>query len=243
MESTYKRMGTKMKGKKMKTAKMICELNDQVFNECDEIFEKEVVSVFLNAIPNATKANILELMEYYFLQSITMFARHESDEMMPHLSENESNYDIDSPKPTYISEYIGIVGNLFLAGYIDFLCDYDDDYKQTDYPTNLSYYGNSKYEAWVYFRDNFFYKKRFDRTDEENDNHPDWFATFYFATSWDKPEDWSGKNIVVAVTEKGKKYLNEILAPKFYEKYKDVEIYLDNEGNIIGSNADTAIKA
>ena len=150
-----------MKGKKMKTAKMICELNDQVFNECDEIFEKEVVSVFLNAIPNATKANILELMEYYFLQSITMFARHESDEMMPHLSENESNYDIDSPEPTYISEYIGIVGNLFLAGYIDFLCDYDDDYKQTDYPTNLSYYGNSKYEAWVYFRDNFFYKKKF----------------------------------------------------------------------------------
>ena len=232
-----------MKGKKMKTAKMICELNDQVFNECDEIFEKEVVSVFLNAIPNATKANILELMEYYFLQSITMFARHESDEMMPHLSENESNYDIDSPEPTYISEYIGIVGNLFLAGYIDFLCDWDDDYKQTDYHTNLSYYGNSKYEDWVYFRYNFFYKKRFDRTDEENDNHPDWFATFYFATSWDKPEDWSGKNIVVAVTEKGKKYLNEILAPKFYEKYKDVEIYLDDEGNIIGSNADTAIKA
>ena len=236
-------MGTEMKGKKIKTAKMICELNDQVFNECDEIFEKEVVSVFLDAIPNATKANILELMEYYFLQSITMFARHESDEMMPRLSENESNYDIDSPEPTYISEYISIVGNLFLAGYIDFLCDYDDDYKQTDYPTNLSYYGSSKYEAWVYFRDNFFYKKRFDRTDEENDNHPDWFATFYFATSWDKPEDWSGKNIVVAVTEKGKKYLNEILAPKFYEKYKDVEIYLDDEGDIIGSNADTAIKA
>ena len=231
-----------MKGKKIKTAKMICELNDQVFNECDEIFEKEVVSVFLDAIPNATKANILELMEYYFLQSITMFARHESDEMMPHLISYD-NDDIDSPEPTYISEYIGIVGNLFLAGYIDFLCDWDDEYKQTDYPTNLSYYGNSKYEAWVYFRDNFFYKKRFDRTDEENDNHPDWFATFYFATSWDKPEDWSGKNIVVAVTEKGKLYLNETLAPKFYEKYKDVEIYLDDEGNIIGSNADTAIKA
>ena len=232
-----------MKGKKMKTAKMICELNDQVFNECDEIFEKEVVSVFLNAIPNATKANILELMEYYFLQSITMFARHESDEMMPHLSENESNYDIDSPEPTYISEYIGIVGNLFLAGYIDFLCDYDDDYKQTDYPTNLSYYGNSKYEAWVYFRDNFFYKKKFCRSYDEDRNNEEGYSVLYSCTSWDKPDDWSGKNIVVAVTEKGKKYLNEILAPKFYEKYKDVEIYLDDEGNIIGSNADTAIKA
>ena len=232
-----------MKGKKMKTAKMICELNDQVFNECDEIFEKEVVSVFLNAIPNATKANILELMEYYFLQSITMFARHESDEMMPHLSENESNYDIDSPEPTYISEYIGIVGNLFLAGYIDFLCDWDDDYKQTDYPTNLSYYGNSKYEAWVYFRDNFFYKKKFCRSYDEDRNNEEGYSVLYSCTSWDKPDDWSQYNILVAVTEKGKKYLNEILAPKFYEKYKDVEIYLDNEGNIIGSNADTAIKA
>ena len=236
-------MGTKMKGKKMKTAKMICELNDQVFNECDEIFEKEVVSVFLNAIPNATKANILELMEYYFLQSITMFARHESDEMMPHLSENESNYDIDSPEPTYISEYIGIVGNLFLAGYIDFLCDWDDDYKQTDYPTNLSYYGNSKYEAWVYFRDNFFYKKKFCRSYDEDRNNEEGYSVLYSCTSWDKPDDWSQYNILVAVTEKGKKYLNEILAPKFYEKYKDVEIYLDDEGNIIGSNADTAIKA
>ena len=236
-------METEMKGKKMKTAKMLKEMGYQVFNSCDEIFSKPILNVLLKAIPNATKADILELMEYYFLRSITMFARHESDEMMPYLSENESNYDIDSPNPTYISEYIGIVGNLFLAGYIDFLCDYDDDYKQTDYPTNLSYYGNSKYEAWVYFRDNFFYKKRFDRTDEENNDHPDWFATFYFATSWDKPEDWSGKNIVVALTPKGKQYLSETLDPKFYEKYKDVEIYLDDEGNIIGSNADTAVKA
>ena len=232
----------------MKKTKIIYKMGEQVFQVDNysskyDLFERYTIDTFLKIIPNTLKSSILELMEYYFLQSITMFARHESDEMMPRLSENESNYDIDSPNPTYISEYMGIVGNLFLVGYIDFLCDWDDEYKQTDYPTNLSYYGNSKYEAWVYFRDNFFYKKRFDRTDEENDNHPDWFATFYFATSWDKPEDWSGKNIVVAVTEKGKKYLNEILAPKFYEKYKDVEIYLDDEGNIIGSNADTAVKA
>ena len=232
-----------MMGTEVKKAKIIYECNKQVFRESDELFSKPTISIFLKVMPHATKVVILEFMEYLFLRLISTFARHESDEMMPYLSENESNYDIDSPNPTYISEYIGIVGNLFLAGYIDFLCDYDDDYKQTDYPTNLSYYGNSKYEAWVYFRDNFFYKKRFDRTDEENDNHPDWFATFYFATSWDKPEDWSGKNIVVALTPKGKQYLNETLAPKFYEKYKDVEIYLDDEGNIIGSNADTAVKA
>ena len=232
----------------MKKAKIIYKMGEQVFQVDNysskyDLFERYTIDTFLKTIPDTAKSSILELMEYYFINTIVYFARHEIRDMMPYLTENESNYDIDSPEPTYISEYIGIVGNLFLAGYIDFLCDWDDDYKQTDYPTNLSYYGNSKYEAWVYFRDNFFYKKRFDRTDEENDNHPDWFATFYFATSWDKPEDWSGKNIVVAVTEKGKKYLNEILAPKFYEKYKDVEIYLDDEGNIIGSNADTAIKA
>ena len=230
-------------GTEMKKAKIIYECNKQVFRESDELFSKPTISIFLKVMPHATKVVILEFMEYLFLRLISTFARHESDEMMPYLSENESIYDIDSPNPTYISEYIGIVGNLFLAGHIDFLCDYDDDYKQTDYPTNLSYYGNSKYEAWVYFRDNFFYKKRFDRTDEENNDHPDWFATFYFATSWDKPEDWSGKNIVVALTPKGKQYLNETLAPKFYEKYKDVEIYLDDEGNIAGSNADTAVKA
>ena len=229
-------------GTEVKKAKIIYERNKQVFRESDELFSKPTISIFLKVMPHATKVVILEFMEYLFLRLISTFARHESDEMMPYLISYD-NDDIDSPNPTYISEYIGIVGNLFLAGYIDFLCDYDDDYKQTDYPTNLSYYGNSKYEAWVYFRDNFFYKKRFDRTDEENNDHPDWFATFYFATSWDKPEDWSGKNIVVDLTPKGKQYLNETLAPKFYEKYKDVEIYLDDEGNIIGSNADTAVKA
>ena len=241
MESTYKRMGTEMKGKKMKTAKMIKEMEYQVFNSCDEIFSKPILNVLLKAIPNATKADILELMEYYFLRSITMFARHESDEMMPYLISYD-NDDIDSPEPTYISEYIGIVGNLFLAGYIDFLCDWDDDYKQTDYPTNLSYYGNSKYEAWVYFRDNFFYKKKFSRSYDEDRNNEEGYSVLYSCTSWDKPDDWSQYNILVALTPKGKQYLNETLAPKFYEKYKDVEIYLDDEGNIIGSNADTAIK-
>lgn len=230
-------------GTEMKKIKMIHESGEQLFTEYDRLFCRPIIEVFLKVIPNTTKTDILELLEHCCLCMVASAPRHESDEMMPYLSENESNYDIDSPNPTYISEYISIVGNLFLVGYIDFLCDWDDEYKQTDYPTNLSYYGNSKYEAWVYFRDNFFYKKRFDRTDEENNDHPDWFATFYFATSWDKPEDWSGKNIVVALTPKGKQYLSETLAPKFYEKYKDVEIYLDDEGNIIGSNADTAVKA
>lgn len=235
-------------GTEMKKAKIIYKMGEQVFQVDNysskyDLFERYTIDTFLKTIPDTAKSSILELMEYYFINTIVYFARHEIRDMMPYLTENESNYDIDSPKPTYISEYIGIVGNLFLAGYIDFLCDWDDDYKQTDYPTNLSYYGNSKYEAWVYFRDNFFYKKKFCRSYDEDRNNEEGYSVLYSCTSWDKPDDWSQYNILVAVTQKGKKYLNEILAPKFYEKYKDVEIYLDDEGNIIGSNADTAIKA
>ena len=232
-----------MMGTEMKKIKMIHESGEQLFTEYDRLFCRPIIEVFLKVIPNTTKTDILELLEHCCLCMVASAPRHESDEMMPYLSENESNYDIDSPNPTYISEYIGIVGNLFLAGCIDFLCDYDDDYKQTDYPTNLSYYGNSKYEAWVYFRDNFFYKKKFSRSYDEDRNNEEGYSVLYSCTSWDKPDDWSQYNILVALTPKGKQYLNETLAPKFYEKYKDVEIYLDDEGNIIGSNADTAVKA
>ena len=63
----------------------------------------------------------------------------------------------NDPNPTYISEYINIVGQLFLAGYIDFGTNYDNnDHSKIDYPTNLSYYKEDKYEAWRHFRDNFF---------------------------------------------------------------------------------------
>lgn len=219
----------------MKKAKFIYECNKQVFRGCDELFEKPMIDVFLKVIPNATKSDILEFMEYIFLRLISTFARHESDEMMPRLISYD-NDDIDSLEPTYISEYIGMVGNLFLAGYIDFLCDYDDEYNKIDYPTNLSYYGNSQYEAWIYFRDNFFYKKKFCRSDDEDRNNEEGYSILYSHTSWDKPEDWSQYNILVALTEKGKKYLNEVLAPRFYEKYKGVEIYLDDDWSITGSN-------
>ena len=83
-----------------------------------DLFERYTIDTFLKTIPDTAKSSILELMEYYFINTIVYFARHEIRDMMPYLTENESNYDIDSPEPTYISEYIGIVGNLFLAGYM-----------------------------------------------------------------------------------------------------------------------------
>ncbi|EHL8267774.1 hypothetical protein I9Q68_02340, partial [Campylobacter coli] len=47
------------------------------------------------------------------------------------------------------------------------------------------------------------------------------------------PQYWSQYNIWVATTPKGTKYFNEILAPKFYNKYKDLEVEIDDKGNII----------
>ncbi|HED6133944.1 TPA: hypothetical protein R5X18_001631 [Campylobacter coli] len=40
-------------------------------------------------------------------------------------------------------------------------------------------------------------------------------------------------NINCFRTQKGTKYFNEILAPKFYNKYKDLEVEIDDKGNII----------
>ncbi|MEE6575280.1 hypothetical protein VWM83_09345, partial [Campylobacter coli] len=42
------------------------------------------------------------------------------------------------------------------------------------------------------------------------------------------PQYWSQYNIWVATTPKGTKYFNEILAPKFYNKYKDLEVEIDD---------------
>ncbi len=34
-------------------------------------------------------------------------------------------------------------------------------------------------------------------------------------------------------TPKGDDYFNHILAPKFYEKYKNLEVEIDDQGNIL----------
>ncbi len=187
-----------------------------------------------------------------------------------HIDNLDDNLSPNPPKPTYISEYINIIGQLFLAGYIDFgtYCDNEDSNK-IDYPTNLSYYKEDKYQeenllshqkedkyqAWIYFRDNFFYAKRFNRDldddimiyegkeysikdcprriDKERGSVLCGYSTMYSDTSWDTPKYWSQYNIWVARTEKGTKYFNEILAPRFYNKYKDLSVEIDEKGNIV----------
>ena len=210
------------------------------------------------------KVNVLEFFEYYFLlicgKSIGI-SRWELDTLMLidayHIDNLDDTLSPNPPKPTYISEYINIVGQLFLAGYIDFgsYCD-DEDRDKIDYPENLSYYKEDKYQAWIYFRDNFFYANAFNKSDDDDimiyegkeystKDCPTYFntetkrkkycgySTMYSDTSWDTPKYWSQYNIWVAQTEKGTKYFNEILAPRFYNKYKDLEVEIDEKGNII----------
>ena len=96
------------------------------------------------------------------------------------------------------------------------------DFYIIDEPTQptLSNYKEDKYQAWAYFRDNFICKEHFNAED-------------FCDTSWNTPNKWSKYNINVMPTLKGTQYFNEILAPRFYNKYKDLRVEIDEKGNII----------
>ena len=219
----------------------------------------DIELLIFSQIPSITKADILELFEFSIMCCFWA-SRIEGDEIMIdtyHIDNLDDTLSPNLPKPTYISEYINIIGQLFLAGYIDFgsYCD-DNDRDKIDYPTNLSHYKEDKYQAWIYFRDNYFYKNAFNKSDDDDiliyegkeythKNCPTYFnaktnsiaycgySTMYSDTSWDTPKYWSEYNIFIARTQKGTKYFNEILAPRFYNKYKDLEVEIDEKGNII----------
>lgn len=197
----------------------------------------DIKLLIFSQIPNITKADILELFELSILCCFWA-SRIEGDEIMIWTHRIDNLDDVLSPnppKPTYISEYINTIGQLFLAGYIDFgsYCDYEDRDK-IDYPTNLSYWKEDKYQAWIYFRDNFFYANKFNRDLDEAGTHDEQgYNLLLDDISWDNPTYWSQYNIWVARTPKGTQYFNEILAPRFYNKYKDLEVEIDDKGNIV----------
>ncbi|EDO7513831.1 hypothetical protein GJ380_10015, partial [Campylobacter coli] len=99
------------------------------------------------------KVGILELFEYYILlicgKSMGV-SRWECNNLILldtySIDNISSPFYLNTPKPTYISEYINVLGQLFLAGYIDFgsYCD-EEDRNKIDYPSNLSYYKEDKY--------------------------------------------------------------------------------------------------
>ncbi|GAB0174040.1 hypothetical protein NHP164001_20630 [Helicobacter trogontum] len=206
---------------------------DDIFRETkrDEFWEMQL---FLQ-IPNLTKTDILEYFEYIALGYsiggvecdclyIPMSYLDSKDEVI----ENDSN-------PTYISEYINIVGQLFLGDYIDFgsYCD-NDDRDTIDYPSNLSYYKEDKYQAWIHFKDNFFYTDAYYRDIIDlREKYPNMSDDEYRNADWDTPQYWDRDRFWVARTPKGNEYFEKVLAPRFYNKYKDLEVEIDSKGNII----------
>ncbi|HGH3987024.1 TPA: hypothetical protein ACJISN_001695 [Campylobacter coli] len=224
------------------------QLKENVYNN-----PSLIISSFL-----ITKMDILELFEYYILficgksMGASRWECNNSILLGTCNIDNLSNpFSLNTPKPTYISEYINILGRLFLAGYIDFgsYCD-EEDRNKIDYPSNLSYYKEDKYQAWIYFRDNFFYTDAFSKgyyddiliykgkeytanTLPKLKKGETIYSTMHSAASWDMPRYWSGYNIWVARTEKGTKYLREILEPRIYNKYKDLEVEIDDKGSVL----------
>uniref|UniRef100_UPI000CF147B0 hypothetical protein n=1 Tax=Helicobacter trogontum TaxID=50960 RepID=UPI000CF147B0 len=172
-------------------------------------------------IPNLTKVDILEFFEESILDLATGYSGNgiELDSLFFEFLLDNTNVMADnSTNPTYISEYISIVGQLFLAGYIDFgLCGLQDKEE------NLLSKQRDKYQAWIHFRDNFFYTDAFYRDiTEVREKYPNMSDDEYIYSNWDTPQYWDSYRFWVTRTPKGTKYFNEILAPRFYNKYKDL---------------------
>ncbi|RDU60091.1 hypothetical protein CQA53_11045, partial [Helicobacter didelphidarum] len=178
-------------------------------------------------IPNLTKIDILEYFEVTILDLAT--GPFGEDDGVMELDSLFFTYLFDnvvennSANPTYISEYINIIGQLFLAGYIEFgMCGLQDKEE------NLLSRQKDKYQAWIYFRDNFFYTDVFyiDMIDLR-EKYPNMSDDDYVYSTWDMYRFW------VSRTPEGTQYFDEILSPRFYKKYKDLEVEIDSKGNIV----------
>ena len=201
------------------------DFNNVEYGKYDEFWEMQL---FLQ-IPNLTKADILEYFEYLALERILS---GECDVGFVPMSYLDSKNEImeNDPNPTYISEHINVVGQLFLAGYIEFgMCGLQDKEENL-----LSKQKPDKYQAWIHFRDNFFYTEAYYKDILDlRERYPNMSDEDYFNSTWDTPQFWDKYRFWVATTERGEKYFNEILSPKFYNKYKDLEVEIDDKGNII----------
>ena len=203
-------------------------LLDKILNMDKYNYEMDLL---LDYLQNETKTEILFAFEYVFLKLVDdeFFPRSElNSNIIQEYHINGSN--INSPKPSYISEYINTVGQLFLAGYIEFgMCGLQDKEENL-----LSKQKDDKYQAWIHFRDNFFYTGAYwdDRMDLE-ERYKDMSDEDYVYSNWDTPQFWDMYRFWVCRTPKGTKYFKEVLAPKFYNKYKDLEVEVDDEGKVI----------
>ena len=184
-------------------------------------------------IPNLTKVDILEYFEESILDLATGYSGNgiELDSLFLEFLFDSTNVTAgNSTNPTYISEFINVIGQLFLAGYIEFgMCGLQN--KQENL---LSNQGSDKYQAWIHFRDNFFYAGAYYRDiTEVREKYPNMSDDEYIYSTWDTPQYWDRYRFWVARTPKGTKYFDEILSPRFYNKYKDLEVEIDDKGNVI----------
>ena len=181
------------------------DIGDSIFPRWDTTLNSYIQS-YLDTFATHTdicEVDIMEIIEYDILCELSMFYEYSEIYMI---------FNLYTKK--YQDKYIAILEGLFLNNMIDFYI--------IDEPTQptLATYKKDKYQAWIYFRDNFICKECFNAKDFCN-------------TSWNAPSKWSRYNINVTITPKGTKYFNEILSPRFYEKYKDLEVEIDDKGNIV----------
>jgi len=225
----------------MAIGRVIGGLYHNLFYEFYELFHNHLemyndrwhFELFLQ-IPNLKKVDILEYFEEAILNLAT--GHFGDDDGVMELDSLFFTYLFDnvvennSANPTYISEYINTVGQLFLAGYIEFgMCGLQDKEENL-----LSKQKDDKYQAWIYFRDNLFYTDAFYIDYEDlKEKYPNMSDDDYVYSTWDTPQFWDKYTFWVARTEKGTQYFNEILAPRFYEKYKDLSVEIDSNGNIV----------
>ena len=185
--------------------KVVESIKDSIFPQWDiklDLYIKSYIDIFLTH-KNISQNDIAEIIEYDILCEIYYFDKHCEIDMIFSL------YTQD-----YKDKYSAILTELFFNDMLDFYI--------IDEPTQptLSRYKNDKYQAWIYFRDNFITKERF-------------YAEGFCTALWDMPDKWSKHNINAKIAPKGTKYFDEILAPRFYNKYKDLEVEIDERGNIV----------
>ena len=205
-----------------------------LFPDFDEIVKKIGYDVYHSnwemqlflQIPNLTKADVLEYFEHFIMD----FALNGDGEVDSIFMVINKGLAINNPNPTYISEHINVVGQLFLAGYIEFgMCGLQDKEENL-----LSKQKPDKYQSWIHFRDNFFYAEAYYKDILDlRERYPNMSDEDYVNSTWNTPQYWDKYRFWVATTERGEKYFNESLSPKFYNKYKDLEVEIDDKGNII----------
>ncbi|WP_110544191.1 hypothetical protein, partial [Helicobacter cinaedi] len=171
-----------------------------------------LMDIYRIAYPNANRADVLELIEFSLYNQL-LYEWHEVDEVL--MSEWLNDYE---------KEYLHIIQEAFLKQHIEFGSSLDE---AIDSLYNLSNYKQSCKEAWEYFKENFINNERYFAWEVKCD------AKLTKESFWDNPKCWSRYNVWVDITPKGTKYFNEILAPRFYNKYKDLSVEIDSKGNII----------